>query len=439
MTETDTRMRGSTLKSTEVLAAKESVPKRERKLSDKHIKERDERRAAKAATEKAISDQHQDLSKRKTQQAEARLQFLLKQSDLFAHFSGKGPIMSGATTSSSASSSPTTSKGPDIGSPRRRGDFTEEDNNNEPEEEEENNNQTYFSVQPACITGGQLRKYQLEGLNWMLSLNAHGINGILADEMGLGKTLQSISVLAATKELKGVSGPHLIIVPKSTLSNWMNEFKRFCPSLRPIRFHGSKEERQDMIQNVLCASKAADKRTWDICITTYEVCCLERNSLIKFAWRYLIIDEAHRLKNEASQLAVAVRTMNVEHRLLLTGTPLQNNLHELWALLNFLLPDVFQSAEQFDEWFNLDVDDTEAKQRMISQLHKLLRPFMLRRLKADVEKTLPPKNEMILFTGLSAEQKALYKNILMRDIDAVNGAMTSKSESSRTAVLNIVM
>ncbi len=440
MTETDTRMRGSTLKSTETLAAKESVPKKERKLSEKHIKERDERRAAKAASEKAISDQHDDLSKRKTQQAEARLQFLLKQSDLFAHFSGKGPTGGDmATSSASSSSSSTAGKRPDIGSPRRRGDFTEDDNADETAEQEDTNQGTYLSVQPACITGGQLRKYQLEGLNWMLSLNANGINGILADEMGLGKTLQSISVLAATKELKGVSGPHLVIVPKSTLSNWMNEFKRFCPSLRPIRFHGSKEERQDMLQNVLCASKAADKRTWDICITTYEVCCLERNSLIKFAWRYLIIDEAHRLKNEASQLAVAVRAMNVEHRLLLTGTPLQNNLHELWALLNFLLPDVFQSAEQFDEWFNLDVDDTEAKQRMIGQLHKLLRPFMLRRLKADVEKTLPPKNEMILFTGMSAEQKSLYKNILMRDIDAVNGAMTSKSEASRTAILNIVM
>ena len=105
-----------------------------------------------------------------------------------------------------------------------------------------------------------------------------------------------------------------------------------------------------------------------------------------------IIDEAHRLKNEGSQLSLTVRALNTQYRLLLTGTPLQNNLHELWALLNFLLPEVFASAEQFDEWFNLDIDDVEAKQRMITQLHKILRPFMLRRLKADVESSLPPKS-----------------------------------------------
>jgi len=123
---------------------------------------------------------------------------------------------------------------------------------------------------------------------------------------------------------------------------------------------------------------------------------------------------------------------------LLTGTPLQNNLHELWALLNFLLPDVFASAEQFDEWFNLDVDDTEAKQRMISQLHKILRPFMIRRLKSDVETSLPPKKETILFTGMSAVQKTLYTQILLRDIDTINSG-GGPGNGSKTQILNIVM
>jgi SWI/SNF-related matrix-associated actin-dependent regulator of chromatin subfamily A member 5 len=136
----------------------------------------------------------------------------------------------------------------------------------------------------------------------------------------------------------------------------------------------------------------------------------------------LIIDEAHRLKNEASQFSQTVRMLTTQHRLLLTGTPLQNNLHELWALLNFLLPEVFASSEQFDEWFNLDISDTEVKQRIISQLHKLLRPFMLRRLKVDVEKSLPLKSETILFTGMSTMQKNLYRQILLRDIDTINTA-----------------
>jgi SWI/SNF-related matrix-associated actin-dependent regulator of chromatin subfamily A member 5 len=122
----------------------------------------------------------------------------------------------------------------------------------------------------------------------------------------------------------------------------------------------------------------------------------------------------------------------------LTGTPLQNNLHELWSLLNFLVPDVFASAEQFDEWFNLDIDDADEKNKLISQLHKILRPFMLRRLKADVEKDLPPKHETILYTGMSAMQKKLYKDILLRDIDVVQGSVGGGS-GNRTAILNIVM
>jgi SWI/SNF-related matrix-associated actin-dependent regulator of chromatin subfamily A member 5 len=119
----------------------------------------------------------------------------------------------------------------------------------------------------------------------------------------------------------------------------------------------------------------------------------------------------------------------------LSRTPLQNSLHELWALLNFLVPDVFASAEQFDEWFNLDIDDNAEKNKLISQLHKILRPFMLRRLKADVEKSLPPKHETILFTGMSVMQKKLYRDILIRDIDAIQG----KNAGNRTAILNIVM
>ena len=270
----------------------------------------------------------------------------------------------------------------------------------------------------------------------MVRLQENGINGILADEMGLGKTLQSISLLGYMLEFKDISGPHLIIVPKSTLSNWMNEIARWCPALRAVRFHGSKDDRQHFIENILKPTKRNEERDWDVCVTTYEISNLEKNAIQKMAWRCLIIDEAHRLKNEASMFSQNIRNCHCEHRLLLTGTPLQNNLHELWALLNFLLPDVFASSEQFDEWFNLDVQDTEAKQRMIGQLHKLLRPFMLRRLKADVEKTLLPKIETILFTGLSVEQKTLYRQILLRDIDTINGGGGS---GSRTTVLNIVM
>jgi len=277
--------------------------------------------------------------------------------------------------------------------------------------------------------------------------------------MGLGKTVQSIAILGYQYEYMKIQGPHLVCVPKSTLSNWLNEFSRWCPSLRIIKFHGTREEREEMVRTHFTNQAAAhdgkrptkqilneetgemeddnsdNPRQWDVCVTTYEVCNTEKNALSKFAWKYLVIDEAHRLKNDASMFSTTVRTFQTAHRLLLTGTPLQNNLHELWALLNFLLPDIFSSSEQFDEWFNLDIDDADAKQEMISQLHKVLRPFMLRRLKADVAKGLPPKTETLIMVGMSKMQKQLYKKLLLRDIESI----TSGGNGNRTAILNIVM
>ena len=238
------------------------------------------------------------------------------------------------------------------------------------------------------------------------------------------------------KEYQKNNGPHLVVVPKSTLSNWMNEIKRWAPGLVAVRFHGNRDEREHLSKTLMEPAYRDEDRKWDVCVTTYEVCNIDKNILSKFAWSYLVIDEAHRLKNEASTFSVTIRTFETRYRLLLTGTPLQNNLHELWALLNFLVPDVFASAEQFDEWFNLDIDDADEKNKLISQLHKILRPFMLRRLKADVEKSLPPKHETILFTGMSVVQKKLYRDILLRDFETLQGGGGS---GSRTALLNIVM
>ena len=153
-------------------------------------------------------------------------------------------------------------------------------------------------------------------------------------------------------------------------------------------------------------------------------------------WRFLIIDEAHRIKNERAQLSKTVRLLKTENRLLVTGTPLQNNLHELWALLNFLLPDVFASAERFDELFNLQSSDRDKTQMLVEQLHRLLRPFMIRRLKADVEKDLPRKTETILFTSLAPIQRDVYKQCLLREISTVQG---SAAQKARGPLLNLVM
>ena len=146
--------------------------------------------------------------------------------------------------------------------------------------------------------------------------------------------------------------------------------------------------------------------------------------------------QAHRIKNERAQLSKTVRLLKTENRLLVTGTPLQNNLHELWALLNFLLPDVFASAERFDELFNLQSSDRDKTHKLVEQLHRLLRPFMIRRLKADVEKDLPRKTETILFTSLAPIQRDVYKQCLLREISTVQG---SAAQKARGPLLNLVM
>lgn len=287
--------------------------------------------------------------------------------------------------------------------------------------------ETVFRESPPFIQG-TMRDYQVAGLNWMISLHENGISGILADEMGLGKTLQTISFLGYLRHIMDIKGPHLVAVPKSTLDNWKREFERWTPEVNVLVLQGAKDERHALINERLVDEK------FDVCITSYEMILREKSHLKKFAWEYIIIDEAHRIKNEESSLSQVIRMFNSRNRLLITGTPLQNNLHELWALLNFLLPDVFGDAEAFDQWFSGQDQDQDT---VVQQLHRVLRPFLLRRVKADVEKSLLPKKEVNLYLGMSEMQVKWYKKILEKDIDAVNGA--GGKRESKTRLLNIVM
>jgi hypothetical protein len=253
---------------------------------------------------------------------------------------------------------------------------------------------TTFTESPKYITGGTLRDYQIQGLNWMISLFEHGLNGILADEMGLGKTLQTISFLGYLKHYRQIPGRHLVLVPKSTLQNWVNEFHKWMPEngFRVFLFQGSKDVRAELVKTHLYSTdyQATDERAaaagdghtpgqatqWDVCVTSYETVMLERAHFRKFPWQYIVIDEAHRIKNEQSSLSQIVRSFQCRNRLLITGTPLQNNLRELWALLNFLLPDVFTTYEEFDEYLSAN-DDNEDPDHVVKQLHAVLRPFLV--------------------------------------------------------------
>ncbi|KAM1086727.1 hypothetical protein EV1_012382 [Malus domestica] len=342
-----------------------------------------------------------------------RLKYLLQQTELFAHFAKGDP---------SASQKKVKGKG------RHASKITEEEEDEECLKEEEDGlagaGTTRLLTQPSCIQG-KMRDYQLAGLNWLIRLYENGINGILADEMGLGKTLQTISLLGYLHEFRGITGPHMVVAPKSTLGNWMNEIRRFCPILRAVKFLGNPDERKHIREDLLVAGN------FDICVTSFEMAIKEKTCLRRFSWRYIIIDEAHRIKNENSLLSKTMRLYNTNFRLLITGTPLQNNLHELWSLLNFLLPEIFSSAETFDEWFQISGENDQ--QEVVQQLHKVLRPFLLRRLKSDVEKGLPPKKETILKVGMSQMQKQYYRALLQKDLEVVNAG------GERKRLLNIAM
>ena len=253
------------------------------------------------------------------------------------------------------------------------------------------------------------------------------VNGILADEMGLGKTIQTISLLAYLN-LKNSNFTHLIIVPKVTIKNWERELHKWLPSIKVLFFFGDKEERKILTEQTLKNEK------FEIILTTFEASMIEKTALSKFNYEYLIIDEAHRLKNDKAKFSKVVRQFNSKHRLLLTGTPLQNNLHELWSLLNFLMPNIFDDSEEFDRIFNLDTATEDGQLKIVKQIHQLLKPFVLRRLKSEKEIKLPPKNEIYLYVGLSDLQKKMYKQILSRNIDAVNGV-----SRDRIQLLNILM
>ncbi|KAL7273752.1 chromatin remodeling complex Adenosinetriphosphatase [Rhizina undulata] len=376
---------------------------------------------------KAFGKKNDNLNQRKENDSTKRIRYLLGLTDLFRHFMGNNPdYLRIQAEEEEKKKSKRGKKGNTTDHRRRR---TEQEEDEELlNEEGESEARTIFTESPKYICGGKMRDYQIAGLNWLISLHENGISGILADEMGLGKTLQTISFLGYLRYVSGVKGPHLVTVPKSTLDNWKREFEKWTPEVNVLVLQGAKDERQQLINARVLP------QDFDVLITSYEMILREKSHLKKFAWEYIIVDEAHRIKNEESTLAQIIRIFNSRNRLLITGTPLQNNLHELWALLNFLLPDVFGDSQAFDQWFENQDGDQDI---VVKQLHKVLRPFLLRRVKSDVEKSLLPKKELNLYIGMSEMQVKWYQKILEKDIDAVNGA--GGKRESKTRLLNIVM
>ena len=295
--------------------------------------------------------------------------------------------------------------------------------------------------QPSTLVGGTLMPYQITGLQWLVSLYNNKLHGILADEMGLGKTVQTISLLSYLAEYKGNKGPHLVVVPLSTLPNWQSEFERWLPSFNVVAFRGTKDQRREALRNM-----RGDEV--NVVLTTYDFILREKGPLTRKNWKYIIVDEGHRMKNAKSRLHQVLNAFTCGNRLLLTGTPLQNNLTELWALLNFLLPKIFSSADDFENWFNepfskmsgVEEDggqklSEEEQMLIIHRLHIVLRPFLLRREKIEVLKDLPDKQEFVVRVELSQWQRLAYDQMSQNALRVVD----SEGKATAKAMQNSLM
>ncbi|XP_038047464.1 chromodomain-helicase-DNA-binding protein 4-like isoform X2 [Patiria miniata] len=313
------------------------------------------------------------------------------------------------------------------------------------EEEEKIDPKKKYEEQPAFVSacGGNLHDYQLEGLNWLRYSWAHRLSCILADEMGLGKTIQTIAFLYSLYKEGLSKGPFLISAPLSTIVNWEREFEFWAPDFYVVTYCGDKDSRATIREHefsfeedAVRGGKKAYRMKKDsvvkfhVLLTSYELVTIDNSTLQSVDWDVLVVDEAHRLKNNQSKFFRVLSAYTIGHKLLLTGTPLQNNLEELFHLLNFMSPDEFSNLQVF-----LDEFEDISKEDQIKKLHDLLGPHMLRRLKADVLKGIPSKSEFIVRVDLSPMQKKYYKYILTRNFEALN----TKGGGNHVSLLNVMM
>jgi len=313
-------------------------------------------------------------------------------------------------------------------------------------------------VQPANLAAGcVLKDYQLEGVLWLASLFENGVSGILADEMGLGKTIQVIALIAHLLT-QNVNGPFLVVAPLATLPNWVREFQKWLPSQPVIRYHGLASEREAMMKGPL-KPKERKSKTFPVIVTSFETSIRDQRQLSKLCpFTYVIVDEGHRLKNHRCLLIRSLKQLQAGNRLLLSGTPIQNTLDELWSLLNFVNPQIFDELSVFQSWFgfkdigqsNRGATDEQAivqeerKNQTVSKLHDILRPFLLRRVKKNVLSDMPPKKEIVVYSGMSKlqlgyadliEKGVLRDELLRQGIDGGrNLSQTNKMMNHRKNV-----
>lgn len=292
-----------------------------------------------------------------------------------------------------------------------------------------------------------LKEYQIKGLNWLANLYEQGINGILADEMGLGKTVQSISVLSYLAETHNIWGPFLVVTPASTLHNWQQEITKFVPDFKVLPYWGNAKDRKIL------------RKFWDrknvrytrdspfhVMVTSYQLVVADAAYFQKMKWQYMILDEAQAIKSSQSSRWKSLLSFNCRNRLLLTGTPIQNSMQELWALLHFIMPSLFDSHDEFSDWFSKDIEshaqsNTQLNEQQLKRLHVILKPFMLRRIKKNVQSELGDKVEIDLFCDLTTRQKKYYQMLRSQIsiMDLLDSSSSSKDGEDSQTLINLVM
>ncbi|KAL2891892.1 putative DNA helicase INO80 [Ceratocystis lukuohia] len=456
--------------------------------------EREERDHRKAAERQELENQRREEADREAARQKRKLNFLISQTELYSHFIGKkiktdeverstdNPEIAKDTNSSEAPKPsiavPTTGSNAKV-TDFENLDFDNEDEtqlqaaamanaqsaieeaqkkardfNNEGPDMDETGEMNFqnptglgdVEIEQPKLINAQLKEYQLKGLNWLANLYEQGINGILADEMGLGKTVQSISVMAYLAEKYDVWGPFLVVCPASTLHNWEQEVRKFVPEFKILPYWGTAGDRK-VLRKFWDRKHSIYKKDapFHVCITSYQMVVSDVSYFQKMRWQYMILDEAQAIKSSQSSRWKCLLSFHCRNRLLLTGTPIQNNMQELWALLHFIMPSLFDSHDEFSEWFSKDIEshatsNTKLNEDQLKRLHMILKPFMLRRVKKHVQKELGDKIELDVYCDLTYRQREYYRN-LRRQIsvmDLIEKATMGDDNDSGT-LMNLVM
>ncbi|KAK3936633.1 putative DNA helicase ino80 [Diplogelasinospora grovesii] len=456
--------------------------------------EREERDLRKAAEKQELENARKEEADREAARQKRKLNFLISQTELYSHFIGKkiktneverstdhpdevanktdkipeadidideptGPVGAKVTNfenldfdaedeSALRAAAMANAQNAIAEAQRKAREFNKEDTNLDEDGEMNFQNPTGMGdveIEQPKLLNCQLKEYQLKGLNWLVNLYEQGINGILADEMGLGKTVQSISVMAYLAEKYDIWGPFLVVAPASTLHNWQQEITKFVPQFKVLPYWGTAGDRK-VLRKFWDRKHTTYKKdaAFHVMITSYQLVVSDVAYFQKMKWQYMILDEAQAIKSSQSSRWKCLLGFHCRNRLLLTGTPIQNNMQELWALLHFIMPSLFDSHDEFSEWFSKDIEshaqsNTKLNEDQLKRLHMILKPFMLRRVKKHVQKELGDKIELDVFCDLTYRQRAMYSNLRnqISIMDLIEKATIGDDDSA--SLMNLVM